>query len=101
MAEKYTDYKLEIMLPVIDKLLDHGYTVFMKWTCKECGERAMMNEPIDPETRAINSFAHHEEKDDGTECGAITDMRETGGNYMVMASGANALDLLLKELKET
>jgi len=50
-----------------------GYTIYQKFTCVHCGQRLTMEEP--------NTFSESGTCD---QCGKLTNIRETGCNYMAV-----------------
>jgi len=50
-----------------------GNTVFLKWTCDGCGQRATSNQE-----NSAHKFMLHED------CGAITHVEKKGGGYSVL-----------------
>ena len=41
-----TDFPLAEIIPVTDKLIQSGCTIFFKWTCAGCGVRQTFDTPI-------------------------------------------------------
>lgn len=79
----YKDFPLMDCVRGVEHILrtsPPGTAIFQKWTCVGCGERVTGNEP-----NKLCELGHHEE------CGAITNIRETGCNYSIrMAFGGIA-----------
>ena len=56
--------------------VEAGNTVFQKWTCEQCLTRQTMD--------VESKFSTHGQCQ---ECGHVTDIRETGCNYTLIATG--------------
>lgn len=79
--------------------LTAGNVVFLKWTCPACGERVTSSEPLKlvdhPEfpdgSKKVVAFPPgytHTEKDDGSPCGHLVDIRTYRFNFtLIMGSG--------------
>jgi len=61
------DRPIAEMLPEIERHVELGRTVYLKWTCPACGERAIANDP----NRYCTQGYLHEEKKDGSPCGFL------------------------------
>jgi hypothetical protein len=61
-----------------------GHTVFQKFTCRSCGARQTIDDP--------NQFYTHGKCE---ECGETTDIRVSGCNYLLIASGDGVADALV------
>ena len=70
---EHLDYPLEEVAGTAGEVVAIGGTVHQKFTCRQCGERVMIEEP--------NVFYATGRCD---ECGALTNLRETGCNYLVI-----------------
>lgn len=73
----YTDHPLHVIQASMQEWVDRGAITFFKWTCRGCGERVTSNEP-----NTVTTKAKHEEKEDGSYCGFITDCEVVGGNFL-------------------
>lgn len=61
------DVEQEKLLEIMNAYMAKGYDVFVKWTCPQCGERAISNEP-----NCFNTGGYiHEEKAGGAPCGVL------------------------------
>lgn len=73
---QYRDYPLMDCVKQVDQLLQNykdNVQIYQKWTCEKCGDRVTLNVP-----NKMHALGHHED------CGAITDIRARGCNYMVI-----------------
>lgn len=61
------DRPIQEMLPEIESLVQRGALVYLKWNCPQCGERCIDNIP----NRYCRLGYRHEEKQDGSVCGAV------------------------------
>ena len=61
------DREISELIPEIERLMDQGATVFLKWTCPGCGERVIANDA----DRFCTQGYRHEEKADGSPCGGF------------------------------
>jgi hypothetical protein len=71
---EYQDFPIAELIPVTDKLIGAGCTVFFKWTCGGCGARQTFDTPNVLYTRGKCE-----------ECDHVTDLRESGCNYLLVA----------------
>jgi hypothetical protein len=67
-------------------LVEHGVTIFQKFTCDKCGSRQGIEDP--------NVFYTTGKCE---ECGHITDIRARGCNYLAMANDAESAAYLIKK----
>lgn len=81
---KYNDYPLDEIGDACMNLIAKGATIYQKFTCTSCGKRLMMDIPNTLFTEGTCDS-----------CGHVTDIRETGCNYLVTAKNLSA-----KEIKE-
>lgn len=73
---KHKNYPLQACIEQAKRVIEAGNAVVLqKFTCSNCGERQTMDNP--------NVFYTH-----GTceECGSLTDIQETGCNYLLHKS---------------
>lgn len=77
MPSGYNDYPVDVIVESMTRQVKRGAVTFMKWTCAGCGERVTANEPD-----KVYLTAQHEERSDGSSCGAITDVQKQGCNFM-------------------
>lgn len=75
--ERYNDYPLDTIAASMGKAIQRGATTYFKWTCTGCGERVTANNPD-----TITKLSKHEEKEDGSLCGHVTNTEMTGGNFL-------------------
>jgi len=83
MSNKPKNISLRAAEAQLLKIMRPGLHFYQKWTCAKCGERVTGNTPD-----LLFEQGLHED------CGYITDLRETGCGYSVMASGKAAFDYL-------
>ena len=78
---KYHDYPIEECAAALEQILhdEPQTTFFQKWTCGKCGERV-----VGSNANKLFTEGLHDEKDDGSPCGHVTDIRKTGCNYMLV-----------------
>jgi hypothetical protein len=67
------NHPLDEVVADAQEIIDRGGQVFQKFTCQQCGKRLAMEKP--------NTFYLHGRCD---ECGAVTDIEETGCNFLVV-----------------
>jgi hypothetical protein len=67
VTSDFGDRPISEMLPEIERHVALGRTVFLKWVCPACGERAIDNKP----NRFCTQGYRHEEKKDGSMCGCL------------------------------
>jgi len=80
---EYTDYPIKMIAEGMEQQRKRGAVTFQKWTCSGCGERVTSNVPD-----TVYRAARHEDREDGTQCGAITDIEKQGCNFLfIMATG--------------
>lgn len=82
---EYHDYPLHEVAKGAEKKMEEGWTVFQKFSCRSCGSRQTMGTP--------NQFFT---KGTCQECGAVTDIRIQGCNYMA----TNLPEFVLKGMKK-
>lgn len=69
----YDDYPFDDVVREAEALGKAGYLAFQKYSCGECGQRLTMESP--------GMFYTKGQCD---RCGAITDIKATGCNYMLI-----------------
>jgi len=93
MTVKFNDHPLHECAETAGKLIEAGCTIYQKWTCEKCGDRVTANE-----ANHWTTHGHHEQREDGSPCGHITDLRIKGCNYMVTADTVEGQLALLKHM---
>jgi hypothetical protein len=68
------DYPFNEVVDEAARLVMRGFTVFQKFTCQQCRQRLTVDEP--------NSF---HTTGSCEQCGALTDIKARGCNYLVIA----------------
>ena len=91
MKDKFghPNHPLEECVKGANKFVAGGCQVYQKWTCAKCGDRVTAYNP-----NTFSEQCHHED------CGHITDIRLSGCNYMVVASGNAAIETVHKLMDE-
>ncbi len=77
----FKNYPIAECAKAIVKILrtyPEGTAVYQKWTCGGCGERVTGSTP-----NMLAEQGCHDEREDGSPCGFVTDIRKTGCNYSV------------------
>jgi hypothetical protein len=67
------DFLLGELADSADRIVRAGGNVYMKWTCRGCGERVMAGTP-----NVFWTAMRHED------CGHVTDTGKLGGNYLAV-----------------
>lgn len=65
-----------------------GAEVYIKWTCPSCGERVMLDKPLEFNQNGaivVPSGLLHTEKDDGSPCMISVPIREAKMGFTVLA----------------
>lgn len=87
------DATITEMAQVIYERMNMGCLIYLKWTCPACGERVTSTSPLTltdhPEFPGYKIVAfppgyRHDEKDDGSPCGHLINIREYRFNYTVI-----------------
>ena len=79
------DHSFDSVLETARAEITKGHWVCQKFTCTSCGQRLTIGE--------ANVFYTHGTCD---QCGAVTDIKATGCNYMLLMAGASPLTDLAK-----
>ncbi|HEY7417410.1 MAG TPA: hypothetical protein VH593_19660 [Ktedonobacteraceae bacterium] len=74
--QKYQDFPLAECANMANKYIAGGAKVYQKFTCEKCGARLTIDQP--------NTFY---ESADCDRCGAVTDIKKNGCNYMMVTGG--------------
>jgi hypothetical protein len=67
MTNEFGDRPIRDLIPEIERHVELGRVVLLKWVCPACGERVTSN---DPNSYCTQGYVH-EEKKDGTPCGQL------------------------------
>ena len=73
------------LIKSMDRWINEGAEVFVKWTCPACGERVMCDTP---NTFYTDGFLHSE-KEDGSVCGCLY-YGENGFGFLLSFAPGNA-----------
>jgi hypothetical protein len=73
---KYNDFPFDDLVERGIERMNQGWDVYLKFTCSGCGQRLTIDVP--------NKFFTEGTCD---KCPALTDIRKTGGNMMIMTRG--------------
>lgn len=75
------------VVAAVDDLVEKGVEIHQQFNCEKCGAKQTMEEPDKLFTSGICE-----------ECGHETDIVKNGCNYMVHATGQQAVEVLLKKM---
>jgi Zn finger protein HypA/HybF involved in hydrogenase expression len=72
-VDRYLDHPFDEVAATAQEKIAEGATVYQKFTCAKCGQRLTIEEP--------NVFFTEGHCD---KCGAITDIKKRGCNYLII-----------------